>query len=328
MNAALSTLGLEADQLTAENLKIAFKAAALRSHPDKGGADFDEVLSAYLYLSQVVRRQTGGRDGLAILDPREVEAARQTQFERELNNMVVEVMEAMDRDDQGGRGGVDVAFHAAFERLHVSEQRGGYGQWLKGRGDAQPYREMETIDPMKRYERYQRDPYASYWLKGEAAPVEAMDAQVDHAAFEVSHPPAGTIVLHLSEMATYSRPVGTLLAAEESGFHSLGEMDYTDLHAAYETDAIIRDKVPAAHLDAVPTLEEIMAAREASIAAPQTNEEMEEMAAYEKRREAQEAEHQTRITDFFASAPASQWALPRVLPRDTSQASDSFIKTV
>jgi hypothetical protein len=323
MNTSLATLGLDADELTAENLKTAFKAAALRAHPDKGGADFDEVLSAYLYLSQVVRRQTGGRDGLAILDPREVEAARQTQFERELNNMVVEVMDAMDRSEEGGRGGVDAAFHAAFERLHVSEQQGGYGQWLKGSGDAVPCSEMEAeLDPVERYERYLRDPYASHWLKGEAVPVEVRDAQVDHAAFEVSHPPAGTIVLHLGEMATYSRPVGTLLVSEENG--SMGEMDYMDLHAAYETNAIIRDKVPAVQGgESLPSLEEIMAAREASFT-PQTDAEMEEMAAYEKRCEAEEAAHQTRITDFFAAAPSSQWALPRA----PTWGEDSFIKTL
>ena len=51
------------DSLTEEGLKAAYKKAALRAHPDKGGSDqqFEAVTRAYAYLEEILRRIKGSR---------------------------------------------------------------------------------------------------------------------------------------------------------------------------------------------------------------------------------------------------------------------------
>ena len=71
------------DELTHESLKRSFKVGVVYSHPDKGGkeGDFDNLLSAYLHLSSVLKRLSGGRDGLqSVLAVDEVEKAREAKF--------------------------------------------------------------------------------------------------------------------------------------------------------------------------------------------------------------------------------------------------------
>ena len=72
MEQALQQLGFQRiDEVSTETLKRAFKRAAVESHPDKGGSegDFDNVLAAYLYLSNILKRTTGGRGGFQVLEP-------------------------------------------------------------------------------------------------------------------------------------------------------------------------------------------------------------------------------------------------------------------
>ena len=282
MEAALTLLDLT-EPLTAESIKRAFKRTALRAHPDKGGSQgaFDDALAAYLLISTHLRRQTGGRNGLTHVDPLEVEQARQQQFERELNNLVMEVFDAVE-------GGVGEAFHEAFERFHVSDR---------------------AVDTRDRYQEMMEDPYASQWYQGHAIPVEPSTATIDHRAFEAAIPPAPVTALLLQEMATYSRPTGTLLLPDE----------VESLDGQYAPLFIGHAVLPAVSV-AERSLEDLMAARQEI--APETDVEMEERVAYERRCAEREMEHQTRITEYFAAAPSSQWAL-----REKGDA-DSFIKTV
>ena len=326
MDSALSILGLTYDTLTAENLKRAFKRAAVSAHPDKGGDEFtfDRMVEAYVFLTTHLRRDTGGRDGLSILDPRDVEQSRKEQFERELNNMVFDLFNGSDQPQ------MNQEFHDAFERLHVSEQQGGYGQWLKDQMETETDTKIDAVDspcldPAERFNKYMNDPYAAHWWKGEEVPIEAATTTpFDHRAFETIHPSAPVTTLCLLEMATYSRPTGTLILSSENGFHDV--KNGTDLLSAYDTNAMMWDKVPALHgaLQGLPTMEEIIAKRAAAEAAPQTDVEMEERAAYDHMRQEKEREHQRKITEYYAAAPSSQWALPAA----ASTAAVSFIKTL
>ena len=49
------------EDVTANQLKNSFKRIALTAHPDKGGdyVFFDEILSAYIHLSKVIKRLSG-----------------------------------------------------------------------------------------------------------------------------------------------------------------------------------------------------------------------------------------------------------------------------
>jgi hypothetical protein len=51
------------DDVTSISLKDAFKNKALTIHPDRGGdaEEFDRMLAGYVYLTDTLRRITGGR---------------------------------------------------------------------------------------------------------------------------------------------------------------------------------------------------------------------------------------------------------------------------
>jgi hypothetical protein len=84
IESSLALLRLDSiDELTPDSLKRSFKKGVVLSHPDKGGqeGDFDKLLSAYLHLSSVLKRLSGGRDGLqSVLAVDEVEKANERNY--------------------------------------------------------------------------------------------------------------------------------------------------------------------------------------------------------------------------------------------------------
>ena len=104
------------DDVTAETLKDAFKTKALTIHPDRGGdaEEFDRMLAGYVYLTDTLRRITGGRRMLqSITTPRELKGQR-------ANEEVNRVFEEFDREK----------FNAEFEKVHPTSGH-GYEEWLK-----------------------------------------------------------------------------------------------------------------------------------------------------------------------------------------------------
>ena len=68
---SLEVLGLEEEvALTEEALTKAYKRAALRTHPDKGGSEekFEAVTRAYAYLTEILRRIHGGRTKASVVE--------------------------------------------------------------------------------------------------------------------------------------------------------------------------------------------------------------------------------------------------------------------
>jgi len=63
----LQVLSLEEEvALTDDELKKAYKKAAMKAHPDKGGSEqhFEAVTRAYAYLTEILKRIQGGRNTL------------------------------------------------------------------------------------------------------------------------------------------------------------------------------------------------------------------------------------------------------------------------
>ena len=126
-SACLRILGLEEEvALTDSILKAAYKKAALRSHPDKGGSEkeFEAVTKAFAYLGEILTRIRGGRavDG-------KVEAPNALASGRE---------EAADKwkitpvQLNPSKLNVD-AFNSMFEKTRIPDpEESGYGDWLKG----------------------------------------------------------------------------------------------------------------------------------------------------------------------------------------------------
>jgi len=289
MESSLTQLGFTSmEEVNTSSLRNAFKRCAALAHPDKGGSeeDFENVLGAYVHLSTILRRQTGGRDGQAVLHAKDVHDARESQFIHELNNMVNEVYDGMDREDSTA---FQKQFNEAFEKLHITnEDSKGYDEWFRSKEEE----EKEDIENNVQ---------------------EPMDTEHFHEKFEETvrkgKPTPTAIVLHLDEMAFFgSRTTGTSLIPSSTGYYSdpCTNPEYTDLYAAYTSENTVMDKVPS--LNTVRTMEDLLKERE-MVDAPLVDQELEAMYAYEQRKVKMEQEHMAKITDYFASTASSQWAL-------------------
>ena len=126
----LQVLGLEEEvALTEEELKKAYKKAAMKAHPDKGGSEqhFEAVTRAYAYLTEILKRITGGRNTI-----KKVEAPNLLKTERNTEAEAWKQAEPVrlnpDKLDMN-------AFNKMFEQTRIPDPDGdGYGDWLKDEG--------------------------------------------------------------------------------------------------------------------------------------------------------------------------------------------------
>ena len=303
MEQALDALGIPTlDGMTPDALKRAFKSSVVNAHPDKGGkeGDFDAILSAYVYLTGVLKRCTGGRNGQAVLDVNEVRQARDAQFTNELNNLVSDIFDQLESTDNES---FRKEFNEQFERVHVREER-GYGEWLKEE-------EKESTEPT----------------------MPLGDKEWNHAFEQVirsGRPPPTTLALHLDEMATISGTTrgATLISVDGHSFTSepSSNPEYTDVHDAYTTEHTLLDKLPV-YQETRRTFEELLKERD-MVYQTEEDRDVAAIAAYEKRKEEEEKSHKQRIADYFKTTTSSCWALRSERSEQSALRSepDSFVK--
>ena len=282
------------DEVTPESLKRAFKEAAMKSHPDRGGHDFDQVLSSYLYLSNVLKRMTGGRDGRPVLHVDDVKQAREEQFLQELNNMVNEVIDQLDHKTSSA---FLTEFNEQFEKLHVRDEDRGYGEWLRMEEDV-------------------------------SAPVSIEPDQFQSMFESIVGigKPETSLILHPDEMATVSGKTHGTALIHASGQTYTSEPDtnpeYTDVHDAYTSENTLFDKLPV-YQEKKRTFEELLQERD-MIYTTEHDRDLEAIAAYEKRKMEEEKEHERNVASYFKRTATSQWALRGVITKN----GDSFVKQI
>lgn len=302
---SLARLGLTSlEQTTPDLLRRAFTQAVKEAHPDHGGSenDFDEVLSAYVYLTTILKRQSGGRNGLSCVDVQEVQQAREKQWIHELNNSVYEVFDSLSDTSK-----FQHEFNEQFEKLHVSESK-GYGEWLKA--DSKD----TTTDPLS---------YASLYADVHGV-VNDTDEKTDdsvttmtfHQRFESQAPRVSTdLILHPDMMAS-GPMLGMTLIEKDEPFTSTHESPaYCDLLRAYTSDHMMCHQLPVFTED-TRSFDDRVAERltfmQSSYETYQTNmndQDREIIQAYEKKREMDEKEHKQKIATYFQQTASSQWAL-------------------
>jgi len=281
MEQALEALGLHSlHDATPDSLKQTFKAAVMNAHPDKGGkeGDFDAILSAYVYVAGVLKRSTGGRDGMAVLDVGQVRQAREEQFVNELNNLVNEVM---DHVDVGSNETFRAEFNAQFEKHHVRDER-GYGDWLK---EEEKYSSSPPISP-----REWNASFESKVRQGKPTPHHTLmlPEQMAHSCPKLSH---GTLIPLAGESFTSNSGVAP---------------SYTDLHDAYTVENTVLDKLP--HDNPTRTFEQLLEER-GLVYQTELDRDLAAIDAYEKQKQEEEKQHKHRIAEYFKTTASSQWAL-------------------
>jgi curved DNA-binding protein CbpA len=127
-SACLRILNLEEEvALTNDALKVAYKKAVIRAHPDKGGSEkeFEAVTRAYAYLGDILKRINGGR-----ATEGKVEAPAVLNTGRSGDAEAWKMVEPVHLNPS--KLNLD-AFNTMFEKTRIPDpEESGYGDWLKG----------------------------------------------------------------------------------------------------------------------------------------------------------------------------------------------------
>jgi curved DNA-binding protein CbpA len=224
----LQVLGLEEEvALTEEELKRAYKKAAVKAHPDKrGGSEkqFEAVTRAYAYLSEILGRIHGGRKaGLKKVEEPGMLKTERTQ-EADQWKHVEPVRLNPDKLDLN-------AFNKMFEQTRVPEpDEDGYGDWLKN--------ESATNAP-KFSGKFNRDVFNSMFEE------EAQKQKQSKTQLAVAGPqalllyPSGGVELGRDKPDDFTAPANA----------SMG-LKYTDLKAAYTTESTFSGQVADVRVEA------------------------------------------------------------------------------
>ncbi len=207
----------EEESLTEDALKIAYKRAAIRAHPDKGGNEqlFEAVTRAYAYLSEILQRVKGTKKTTGALDAPAITAeARQTDAKR------FEHVQPVRIDPKNVNM---TAFNQMFEQTRLPDpDDDGYGDWLKGQ-------EGEDAAANKFSGKFNRDVFMRTFEE-EAKRKAASTAVVLHPELMALNSSAAGVTLGRSKAETFTAPANASLK-------------YTDLRDAYTKENTITNQV-------------------------------------------------------------------------------------
>jgi curved DNA-binding protein CbpA len=265
----LQILGIEESASLSEDLlKKAYKRAAIKSHPDKGGSEqeFEAVTRAYAYLVEVVKRVSGSGSAqgqLKTVD--EVHAhRRETAYTHDApptalnpNNLNMSV------------------FNKVFEDNRMPEpDEDGYGDWLKD--------EAEQTGPRAKFGgKFNRDVFNKVFE--EDARSQAKSQALIHYNDPQEIVPVAGVELGRDRPSDYTAP-----------FNADG-LQYTDLKNAYTRENTFSSKVANVKV-ADRTYERVVTERKS---APATYSDAERalMEQAQRQREAQERQRQVRAAE-------------------------------
>lgn len=222
-SSCLEVLGIEEEvAITEDTLKKAYKRAALRAHPDKGGTEehFEAITRAYAYLSEILKRMNGraapaAAGGAGIEAPSVLDTSRQKEAKAWQHAEPVRLNpKNLDMN----------AFNQLFEQTHMSDpDQDGYGDWLKD----------NTTGPVstapKFSGKFNRDVFNSVFEQ-EAA------QRGGHSTNLIVHPEAMALGPTMGVEIGSDRPADFTAAANSKN-------QFTDLRSAYTTESTITDKV-------------------------------------------------------------------------------------
>lgn len=228
----LEVLGIQEEvAITEEALKKAYKRAALRAHPDKGGSEehFEAVTRSYAYLSEILRRMNGGRgsgsgigSGTAIGGAGSIEAPSVITTSRKEEAAAWQHAEPVKLNPKN----LDMnAFNHLFEQTHMPDpDQDGYGDWLKDNVGG------KAKGP-KFSGKFNRDVFNSMFEEEARRGATAAGSSA-----LVVHPEAMALGPTMGVEIGRDRPQDFTAAANS-------RQQFTDLRSAYTTESTITDKV-------------------------------------------------------------------------------------
>jgi hypothetical protein len=299
------------DELTVKSLKSAFKRIVLKSHPDKGGNadDFDELLSSYGYLSEVLQRLNGGRETLEMITtPNNIMGQREIDW-------ITAIFEEIENDSQTDMFGkifkedkpLPESFNNDFDETYKDNRNHGYGTWLKedAKQEEIPFKSRNVSELNKLLEQYIKQRDDVYETKQDPSITLENMNQVFESTLQ-HHKPTCDIILYPDEMALHtSQCKGTLLKHDSSSYRSEPGINpmYNDVYSAYTSDNTIFDKIPTFN-ENTSDLIDIVANRPATIDLEEKvdSDELKAISDYESRILEKERIHQQYVKQYFDSS--------------------------
>jgi curved DNA-binding protein CbpA len=225
--ACLKVLGIEEEvALTEETLKAAYKKAARKAHPDKGGSKeaFDAVTRAYAYLVDIIRLVKGASGsagqgavpGLDSVHDKRKEAAEAWQMPAQPVRLDPKNLD-MNK------------FNQLFEQTRVPDpDEDGYGDWLKG-NDGESSR--KKIRGKKFSEDFNREVFNRMFEEEQEANGRGSTTLTNY-----QHPQELVLSQSAGVELGRDRP-SDYTAAYDSG------LQFTDLRSAYTKENTVSEKV-------------------------------------------------------------------------------------
>jgi curved DNA-binding protein CbpA len=274
----LQVLNLEEEvALTDEELKKAYKKAAMKAHPDKGGSEqhFEAVTRAYAYLTEILKRIQGGRSTLKKVDaPNLLKTERTT--DAEAWKQVDPVRFNPDKLDMD-------AFNKMFEQTHVKDADAeGYEDWLKDTG-------AQTQAP-KFSGKFNRDIFNTMF---EQEAGKNRDVRQTNA-ISVVGPQA--LLFNPSYGVEIGREKGEFTTAANDD----GALQYTDLKAAYTTESTFSGQVADVRVES-RSFDQYQQSRKKA-PEPLRNDELEAIQQMEREAEQREKHRQRRAAEELVNA--------------------------
>jgi curved DNA-binding protein CbpA len=273
----LEVLGLEEEvAMTEESLKLAYKKAAVKAHPDKrGGSEekFEIVTRAYAYLSEILTRVNGGRKKES-----KVEAPAALQETRTNESQAWKQAEPVRLNPQK----LDMnAFNTMYEQTRIPDpDDDGYGDWLKNEVDAPKGPAFSG--------KFNRDVFNKMF---ESAQQQQQQNQLMKVPQAMTLAPMSGVELGRTAADTYTAPANA-------------NLKYTDLKQAYTTENVLTNQVSNVRID-LRDIKEYRATRERA-PDPLNNEELanlakaeEEAAKREKNRQLRAAQDDSVAEQYF-----------------------------
>jgi hypothetical protein len=287
---------LNIDDISAGSLKRAFKEKALKVHPDKGGdaEEFDKMLAAFVYLTDIFQRVNGGRSTLQnVITPDELKGMRPDE-------VVNRVFEEFDNQK----------FNEEFEKNN-KQQLPGYDGWLS----------TVTDDTNIEYGKY-----GSATQKSPTFDEKDLNTIFEESVKKGKSEPT-SIIVHPESMAYISGAViGTeIIDSNEGGYTSVmyTNPEYTDVYAAFTSDNTICDKV-GAFKESGKTIDDLIKERNAEIT-PFDDEELKVIQEFEKKKLEKNTNNLSRMKEYFNNDGAEGRALSHWPPPESADGHGGFV---
>lgn len=288
----LQVLNLEEEvALTEEELKKAYKKAAMKAHPDKGGSEqhFEAVTKAYGYLTEILKRIKGGRSTLKKVDaPNLLKTERTTEAEAWKHADPVRLNP--DKLDMN-------AFNKMFEQTHIADPDAeGYNDWLKDESNASSAPKFSG--------KFNRDVFNSMFEEEASKNRDVRNKN----ALSVAGPQA----------LLFNPSYGVEIGREKGDFTTAANADnglqYTDLKAAYTTESTFSGQVADVRVEN-RSFDQYQQSRKKA-PDPLRNDELEALQQMEKEAEQREKLRQRRAAEELVQADSYFERMKRLVITD------------